>query len=63
MKPTRGPGRPPVDADHAPARVNLLLSAPAYDRMQILARRDGVSIPEVIRRKLEQRLADDGADD
>jgi len=55
----RRPGRPPI-GDHAGTeRVNLTVPAAEYDKAASIARRDGVSVPEVIRRGLHWYLSDD----
>jgi hypothetical protein len=55
----RRPGRPPIGEDGTPARVNLTVPAAEYDKAASIARRDGVSVPEVIRRGLHRYLSDD----
>lgn len=48
-------GRPPVDADATPTRINLTLSAHLYDALFQRAQAKALSIPEVIRRTLNFR--------
>ena len=45
-------GRPPVDPDATPTRVNLTLPATVYDRLFQHAQTKAISVPEVIRRQL-----------
>jgi hypothetical protein len=52
-------GRPPLDAAAKSAAVHLKLTPADYDRVDQIARRDRVSIPDVIRRSL-RRLLDGG---
>lgn len=59
----RPPGRPPLTDGEIPARVHLSLPQKTYDRLHTIARRDGVSTPEVIRRSLSKLLPDDDDDD
>lgn len=51
-KPKRG--RPPVDPDATPTRVNLTLSAHLYDSLFQRAQAKAISIPEFIRRTLSR---------
>jgi hypothetical protein len=60
MSDPRRPGRPPID-DAGVERVNLTVAASEYDKAASIARRDGVSVPEVIRRGLHRYLSDDPA--
>lgn len=55
----RRPGRPPLTAGDAPAHVNLTVPSRDYDQAAAIARREGVSVPEVIRRGLQRYLGDD----
>jgi hypothetical protein len=54
------PGRPPLDDDDASVPVCVSLPGRQYDAMYTRAQRDGVTVPEVIRRDLERAA---GADD
>jgi hypothetical protein len=36
-----------------PSQVSVILSAPQYDKVRLLARAQGISIPEVFRSLLE----------
>jgi hypothetical protein len=48
-------GRPPIgDGDVPSARVNVVMSGRQYDHAYAAARREGISVPEVIRRALER---------
>lgn len=49
--PTRR-GRPSVDPDRRPARVQVTLAAKVYDALFHRAQTRAISIPEVIRRRL-----------
>jgi hypothetical protein len=61
---TRRPGRPRLDPDHLSTAVHLRLPGDAYDALYQLARREHVSVPEIIRRHLaSQRRDDDTHDD
>ena len=57
MSDPRRPGRPPIGDESE--RVNLTVPAAEYDKAASIARRDGVSVPEVIRRGLHRYLSDD----
>lgn len=52
--PNKRRGRPPVDPDATPTRINLTLSAKQYDDLFQRAQAKAISIPEVIRRDLPQ---------
>lgn len=54
--PRRGPGRPPLPAREIPARVHVSLAPRAYDQAYKMARREGISVPEVLRRGLTREL-------
>ena len=57
-KPPRG--RPPIGERDCPApRVHVRVHPAQYDRVYDAARRQGVSIPEVMRRGLKRYLDDD----
>jgi len=51
-RPPRRNGRPPLDPNNATTSVHLKLSAPHYDALYAEARRQRVSVHEVIRRTL-----------
>lgn len=53
-------GRPPLTEGDTPARVHLTVPSSDYDRADQLAQREGVSVPELLRRGLKRVLADDG---
>lgn len=59
----RTPGRPPIDERETPARVHVTVSSTDYDRAYERAVRQGISVPELVRRGLARELADDGDDD
>jgi hypothetical protein len=46
------PGRPPLDEDDESVPVCVSLPGRQYDAMYTRAERDGVTVPEVIRRDL-----------
>jgi cytidylate kinase len=52
-------GRPPLTPGAEPARVQVRVSAPDYDRAYQIAQRDGVSLAQVLRRGLRRELAAD----
>lgn len=53
MKPTRPPGRPPLDDDDESVPVHLTLTASDYDEAYQRAQQAGVSVPEIIRRDVK----------
>lgn len=55
-------GRPPLTPGDPPARVQLLLAPDQYDKLWRLARREDVSVPELLRRGAQRVLADDDED-
>jgi hypothetical protein len=52
------PGRPPVDDENTPARVHVTLPSKDFDRADLIAKREGVSVPELLRRGLTRVLDD-----
>jgi hypothetical protein len=50
-------GRPPLTPGDTPARVDVLMPSRDYDRAYQLARREGISVPELLRRGFRE-LAD-----
>lgn len=46
------PGRPPLDSSDDSVPVCLTLTARQYDELDARAKRERVSVPEVIRREL-----------
>jgi hypothetical protein len=50
-------GRPPVDADDRTVLVKVRLPPRQYDELYAQARRDDVTIPELIRRTLRQKAS------
>jgi hypothetical protein len=57
------PGRKPIDPDNLPARVHVTLSAKDYNRAELIAKREGVSVPELARRGLARVIDDEDPDD
>jgi len=49
-------GRPPLTPGDRPARVTLLVPSAAYDRAYELAKHEGISVPELLRRGLARTL-------
>lgn len=54
--PKRPPGRPPLDARDPSARVSVTMPSKQLDDYAKRAFREHVSIPEIIRRDLEETL-------
>ena len=52
-------GQPSIDQDGTPARVHVTVAAKDYDRAYAIAQREGVKVPEVLRRGLARVLADE----
>lgn len=59
MADQRRPGRPALTDGDEPAHVNLTVPSQVYDKAASVARREGVSVPEVIRRGLTRYLDGD----
>jgi hypothetical protein len=59
MTPPRRRGRQPLTAGDLPARLHVTIPSRDYDQAQALARRDGLSVAEVVRRGLQRALADE----
>lgn len=58
------PGRPPVTDDgDTPARLHVTVSSTDYDRAYDRAQREGISVPEFVRRGLARALEDEDDDD
>lgn len=55
-------GRPALTVGDTPAHVNLTVPSRDYDRVYAIARRQGISVPAVLRRGLARELADDEPD-
>lgn len=53
MKPTRPPGRPPLDRADPSVPVMFRLPSKQYDALWAKAQRDRVSVSEVIRRTVK----------
>jgi len=53
MKPSRPPGRPPLDDDDASVDVHVRMPSKQYDQAFDRARRERVSVPELLRRALQ----------
>jgi len=60
MSDDRRPGRPPLDPNHRSIPVTVRLSPSQYDDAHQQARRERITLPELIRRRLSD---DDEADD
>lgn len=56
-------GRPPLTEGDTPAHVNLTVPSRDYDRAHEIAKREGMSVPEVFRRSLARFVADYNSDD
>ena len=60
------PGRPRIDPTDASVECCVTLPAKTYDELDARARRERVSIPELVRRALERagrrHTRDDGSD-
>lgn len=52
-------GRPPLTPGDRPARVQLLVPSADYDRAYERAQREGISVPQLLRRGLSRELDDD----
>jgi hypothetical protein len=52
----RRPGRPPLADDDPSVPVHLKLPSREYDEAYRRAQREGVSVPEIIRRELRQEF-------
>jgi hypothetical protein len=50
----RTPGRPRLDADDRSTQICLTVTSRHFDQLDERAQREGVSIPELIRRDLRQ---------
>ncbi len=50
------PGRPPLSVHEANVPVCVRVTVQQYDRVYTLARQQGVTIPEVVRRALQTEL-------
>jgi hypothetical protein len=48
----RSPGRPPLDDDEDSVPIHLTVTASTYDDLYRRAQREGLSVPETIRRTL-----------
>lgn len=51
--PSKRRGRPPVDPDATPTRVQVTLSAKMYDALFQRAQAKEITVPEAIRRSIE----------
>jgi Ribbon-helix-helix protein, copG family. len=51
----RTPGRPPLDYHDPSARVTISLPSKQLDEYCKRAQRDDVSVPEIIRRELQEK--------
>jgi hypothetical protein len=52
-------GRPPLYPGDTPARVHVTVSSGDYDKAYTIARREGVSVAEVLRRGISRAISDD----
>ena len=52
MTPRKRPGRPPLDKDSPSVGIHVKVSSRTYDVVYACARRERVSVPEVVRRVL-----------
>jgi hypothetical protein len=52
-------GRPPLPPEQTPTKVQVSVAPADYDRACEAARRQGVSIPEILRQGLRRTLDDD----
>lgn len=52
-------GRPPLVEGDTPAIVHLTVPSKTYDKAHSIATREGVSVPELIRRGLARVIADE----
>lgn len=50
----RAPGRPPLDVDDPSVHVGVTMPSKQYDDLCERALRDHVSVPEIIRRDLDE---------
>lgn len=55
MSELRRPGRPPLDDDDETVRVGVSLPARQFDEYCRRAQREDVSVPEIIRRELQEK--------
>jgi hypothetical protein len=51
----RSPGRPPLDDEDTSVYVGVTVTAKTFDDLCARARRDQVSVPEIIRRDLDKQ--------
>lgn len=51
-------GRPPLCPGDTPAKVQVYVPSRDYDRVLRIAKRDDVSVPEVIRRGIAKVISD-----
>jgi hypothetical protein len=59
MTESRRLGRPPLVVGDIPARVHITMPSSQYDKVHEVAKREEISVPEVIRRRLDQALSDE----
>jgi hypothetical protein len=60
--PKRAPGRPAIAAGESSTRIAVTAAASDYDRAFEAARRQGVTVPELLREGLRCVLAGDDGD-
>jgi LDH2 family malate/lactate/ureidoglycolate dehydrogenase len=56
-------GRPPIDGEQASVGVQVRLPTRTFDRLYERAQREGVTMPEVLRRALDRELRQDERDE
>lgn len=52
-------GRPPLVAGDIPARVHVTVPSKDFDKADEIAKREGISVPELVRRGLARVLSED----
>jgi len=60
---TRRPGHPPLDDTDPSTSVHVRLPSTQYDNLYAIARRERVTVPEVIRRLIRRDDRDDDGDE
>jgi hypothetical protein len=60
MPEPKRPGRPPIgDREHPAASVHVRVHPDQYDHVYKTSQREGISVPEILRRGLKRYLDDD----
>lgn len=62
-EPRRRRGRPPLVAGDIPARVHVTVPSKDYDKADQIAKREGISVPAIVRTAVRRYLEDDESDD